>query len=296
MPGIRLPKMDDVLKWADWLELSAILSADGNSSRGDLEGALRLSGYFESQQAIENRCNDVFLELADRSAAAGDAYPFGVSASLLETRGPVDDYTAYFFCLCLSYAGWSNKKGQGQVAARMFEDLSCIAAQSYVGGEVARFAYPRKGGKSSLPKGFKQAIAALATQLAEGGGCIDKPTRSTKDDALDVVAWRHFADRLPGKLLLVGQCASGDDWIDKLNDLNPVATTNEWMMRPIISPMLRAMFIPHRVSREAWEHCCRRAGLIFDRCRLAYWVQKKAPIGMDEHLAWTTRCLKGVLV
>lgn len=288
--------MDDVLKWADWLELSATLSADGNSSRGDLEGALRLSAYFDSQQAIENRCNDVFLELADRSSSAGAAYPFSVNASLLDAKGEVKDYLAYFFCLCLSYAGWSKKKGQGQAAARMFEELSCIAAQSYVGGETARFASPRRGGISGLPKSFKQAIAALAAQMAEGGGYRDRPPRSTKDDALDVVAWRHFADRLPGKLVLVGQCASGDDWADKLNDLNPVAFTDEWMIQPIISPMLRAMFIPHRVRRDKWEHCCRRAGLIFDRCRLAHWVHNGAPVPMDAHLAWTTKCLAEVVV
>ena len=124
MSGIRLPKMDDVLKWADWLELSAIHRADFSSSRGDLEGALRLSGYLDTQEAIERRCNDVFSELNDRSASAGDAYPFAVASSLLKARGSANKYPAYFFCLCLSYAGWSKAKGKGQLAARMFEDLS----------------------------------------------------------------------------------------------------------------------------------------------------------------------------
>jgi hypothetical protein len=284
--------MDDLLRWADWLELSATLSADGNSSRGDLEGALRISGQLESPQAIEDRCNEVFSELEDRSTSAGAAYPFDVSATVIQTKGRVEDFPAYLFCLCLSYVGWSKKKGQGQLAARMFEDLSCIAAQAYIGGEVARFAYPRKGGESSLPKAFKEAITALVVKLAEGDGCRDKPPRSTKDDALDVVAWRHFADRLPGKLVLVGQCASGDDWADKLNDLNPLATTNEWMLKPIISPMLRAIFIPHRVRRDEWERCCRRAGLVFDRCRVAHWVPAHA--AMDEYLAWTTKSLREV--
>ena len=286
--------MDDILKWADWLELSAVHRADHSSSRGDIEGALRLSGYQDGQEAIENRCNDVFFELLDRSSSAGEAYPFTVMPSLLEAKGAVDDYPAYFFCLCLSYAGWNKKKGQGQIAARMFEDLSCVAAKAYIGGDVARFAYQRKGGKSGLPKGFREAIAGLAIGLAEGEGCVHAPARSTKDDALDVVAWRHFPDRQAGKLLLVGQCASGEDWVGKLNDLNPIATTNEWMIRPIISPMLRAMFIPHRIRREEWERCSRRAGVIFDRCRLAHWVHSAAET-MDEHRAWTAKCLRQVV-
>jgi hypothetical protein len=294
VPGIRLPKWDDALKWADWLELSAINRPDRCSSRGDLEGAFRLSGYLDSQEAIETRCNEVFTELTDRITSAGDAYPFSVAPSLLEAKSGVDRYPAYFFCLCLSYTGWNKEKGRGQLAARMFEDLSCLAAKSYIGGEVARFAYPRKGGRAELPKGFKDAIAALTTDLAEGEGCVNTAARSTKDDALDVVAWRHFPDRLAGKLLLVGQCASGEDWVDKLNDLNPIATTNEWMRRPIISPILKAMFIPHRVRREEWEHCSRRAGLIFDRCRLAHWVHNSSG-AMDEHFAWATECLGQVI-
>src|SRR6266404_1373121 len=145
MVGVRLPKTDDVIRWADWLELAALTSADGNSSRGDLEGTLRLGGYLQNQERIEERCNAVFSELNDRSRSAAAAYPFSISPSIVSVQGPIENYPAYYFCLCLSYSGWSNKRGQGQLAARMFEDLSCLAANSFVGGEYACFASPRKG-------------------------------------------------------------------------------------------------------------------------------------------------------
>lgn len=293
MAGIRLPKSDDAIPWADWLELAAVTRADGNSSRGDLEGALRLSGYLEGAEAIEQRCNAVFLELNDRSRAASSAYPFAVGPSVIQIQGRLEDYPAYFFCLCLSYAGWDKKTGY--LGARLFEDLSCLAAGAFVGGAHTRFAYPRTGRAVGLPTKFKEAIAQLTVSLAEGDGCRDKPSRSAKDDALDVVAWRHFPDLQPGKLLLVGQCASGDDWTDKLNDLNPVATTDEWMVSPIISPMLKAMFIPHRVRRDEWETCNRRAGLVFDRCRLAYSVHTGPNVAFDKYVTWTNDCLRRVL-
>jgi len=176
----------------------------------------------------------------------------------------------------------------------MFEDLSARAAANYVGGKSVRFAFPRTGRSVSLPKAFKAAIKEAARLLGEGEGCRDKPARSAKDDALDVLAWRHFPDSRAGKLLLMGQCATGLDWQNKLNDLHPSATCDEWMITPLISPVLKAMFIPHQVDSRDWERCNRRAGIMFDRCRLAFWAHDfRAELG--EYLQWFTEAIGGEL-
>jgi hypothetical protein len=299
MVGVKVPKLDDPLRWADWMEISAAYNADGNSSRADLEGALRISPFFEKsgQEGISNRAAEVFIELTERAQAAGSAYPFTLAGGVLQCKSNLRDYPAYFFCLSLSYCGWAQKKGSADFPARMFEDLSCMAAGSYIGGEVYRFAYPRTGPARLLPAGFKEAIQRVTEILREGDSGRDRPARSTKDDALDVFAWRHFPDLLPGKLILVGQCAAGENWEDKLTDLTPVPTTDEWMTTPIISQMLKAIFIPHRVPRAEWERCNRKAGIVFDRCRLAYWSHRGEHLDkMGPYRTWSTERIKSVLV
>ena len=96
------------------------------------------------------------------------------------------------------------------------------------------------------------------------------------DRALDVVAWRDFNDQSPGKLLLFGQCASGNDWdkAGKLAELNPQEFFEEFMMSVPASPFVKAYFIPHRVERRYWTYYTRHSGMIFDRCRIASWIPK----------------------
>lgn len=296
---MKVPKIDNPLLWADWLEISATFSADGNSSRAELEGALRMSPFFEKsgQDGITNRAGEVFVELSDRAQSAGNAYPFIVDGTVLQIKSAIFEFPSYFFCLCLSYCGLVHKRRGRIFPERMFENLSCMAAKSFTGGDVVRFAFPRTGASRILPAGFKEAIQAVTKLTGEGDSCRDRPARSTKDDALDVFAWRHFPDSLPGKLMLVGQCAAGENWNEKLSDLQPISTTNEWMTTPIISQMLRAIFIPHRVPRDEWERCNRRAGIVFDRCRLAYWSHRPEHLNqMTPYRDWSAEVIKTVLI
>src|ERR1700674_4056795 len=147
MGGVKVPKIDDPLRWADWMEISAAHSADGNSSGAELEGALRISPFFEKsgQEGIANRAAEDFVELSERAQAAGTSYPFTLDGTVLQSKSDIRDFPSYFFCLCLSYCGFVQKRGSGVFPERMFEDLSCMAAQSFTGGEVVRVAYPRTG-------------------------------------------------------------------------------------------------------------------------------------------------------
>ncbi|MGH9429871.1 MAG: hypothetical protein ACRD2L_26605, partial [Terriglobia bacterium] len=149
-----------------------------------------------------------------------------------------------------------------------FEDLSCVAAQNFVGGEVVRFASPR----SFLPGQFSKAVDAVCRLIKEGQGFRGQATLSRQDDTLDVVAWRHFKDELSGKLVLFGQCASGRNWEGKAGELSPRVFCESWMIEKPPSPVLKAFFIPHRVDPLRWDFINRRAGIVFDRCRIAYWA------------------------
>lgn len=282
----------DALKLADWLELYALVSRDSNSSSGDLERALRRAAVLEAdREDIERKYLEVFTELEARARSAKRAYPFKIKGALLELKSKIDDFPSYVFCLCLSFWRWKHPKGEPVFPRRMFEDLSSVAARNYVNGESVRFGFPRQ----TLMGTFGKAVKDLCALVREGSGYRTQSTRPRRDDKVDVVAWRHFPDKLPGKVVLFGQCASGADWESKIDELQPESFCKQWMLQAPVSPMVKALFIPHRVDPRQWEYINRRAGIVFDRCRLSYWVHQRGELtNRGQYIDWCRKVLRGL--
>jgi len=87
------------------------------------------------------------------------------------------------------------------------------------------------------------------------------------DDGLDFVAWLSSNDNRPGRLFLIGQCACGDDWVDKLDELTleriGAWTGHGWQVKPI-----KIFATPHVLAGGHFVRDQQRAGLIQDRVRL----------------------------
>ena len=237
----------DPLEAADWLEVEALVQPDHNSSLGDLERQVQRSGMVESEDGGTDRVLVYTLsELESREIAAADAYPFDVGTDMVSLKGGSwQSWITYVFCLVLSFKGHP-ASGKTQPAARLFEEISEAAAQGYLSGEAFRFGFPA----AATPRNFSQAIERLQTLLADGplhqlAGDLD-----AKDDALDVVAWRHHPDRRAGKIVMFAQCASGDNWVTKTAELQPDAFIDKWIPGSIPSPVLRGFFMPHRTPSD----------------------------------------------
>jgi len=112
---------------------------------------------------------------------------------------------------------------------------------------------------------------------------------------VDVIGWRDFPDRLAGKLVLFGQCASGGNWVGKRTELNPQAFMDAWLEHRLVSTPIKALFVPHRISLGKWEETSRKAGVTFDRCRLSYWAHQEKPLPKgSEFVAWCQTVLPAV--
>jgi hypothetical protein len=175
----------------------------------------------------------------------------------------------YNLLLLLSFTNPTS--GHGGTAV-LFERLCTLAAHNYFGGEennaeAIRFGAPRK---TPFAK-FSQAIDNLCGQLGEGMGCKDPALASdTGDRGLDIVAWKHFPDRKPGKLVAFGQCSSGSgDWTKKLNELDGTKFSKKWLQEQLLVPPIRFFFVPRRISNDHWRLVGIDAGIVFDRCRIA---------------------------
>lgn len=278
----------DSIRLADWLELHALASPDRNVSRGDLERVLIQASIFDAQglQALEQKLLEVFAELEQRATAAGPAYPFSVEGPVLQARRSWLARSSYVFCLCLSYFGWAHVAGEDVYPRRMFEALCRHAAGEYLHGSAVRFGSPRT--PPEMPRSFREAVDALCqAHVREGDGFRGQSYGWRKDYGLDVVAWRDCRDRLPGKLLLFGACASGADWEDKIYELRPDEFCQQWMVQVPVSPFIKAFFVPHRIEARRWETTSRLAGIVFDRCRISGLSPRLPNMGdFGDGLAW----------
>lgn len=71
------------------------------------------------------------------------------------------------------------------------------------------------------------------------------PPPEVKDDGVDVIAWADRPDGMPGKIYLLGQVASGEDWpnksiLSKISAFHSVWFSNP---RPASTP-IPSMFMP----------------------------------------------------
>ncbi len=299
---------------ADWMELRALGSARRRSTVGDLLGILDIvdddaafdqastaddasdDGHDESIIEIErNRLVDrVFDELQYRQRVLGTAYPFCVRKSptaLDHVPGAKEapSHVVYLFCLLAASMRENriqpaNMTDQArQAIPDLFQVCACLAAGGYVVGEVASFGFPRPTGT-----GFVAALRATYDRF--GAGVVravgpGDPT-SVKDDGIDVIAWRDHPDRMPGKLYLLGQCASGSRWQAK-SVVDRIQPFHGWFSTQPATYWQPSMFIPFTLHRDlpddpatTFENVLanrhireeRRYGIIFDRFRIAHFA------------------------
>jgi hypothetical protein len=289
------------LDCADWMELVALVSPEGRCSIAAVERNLkRLSAYdasttMQQNSKVEAACGEILGEMKRRALAAGGAYPFAVESAGIVTNGDASKFAPYIFCLCLSWFGWQQRRGNRTFPRRMFEDLSKYAAQAFVGGKALRFGAPRT---EPLPRPFRDALTHLAIAIGEGQAREIEGSVNAQDDTLDLVAWRDFPDGAEGKLILVGQCASGANWEGKKRELDHLAFFNDWFsdQPPSLNHGMRVgFFVPCRVPKKKWIPTTRRAGIIFDRCRIAYWSQNNPEFKNREgYCDWSRRALAGL--
>lgn len=282
---------------ADWVEILALISPDENSSKGDLESALRTASVLEARgdAAIEEKCLQVFNELEERAKSADTAYPFDIEGGTITVKQDRNQFVAYIFCLLLSYFKWKSQRHRevGVNPWLLFENLSSIAAKNYVAGKVITFGTSR-GESNKAAKAFRTIVDLLSHDLGEGGGFRDQPIKGVKDDKVDLVAWRDFNDEWPSKLVLFGQCAAGTGWLEKDRELAPQAFWDQWMSVGKVSEHLRSFYMPQRIHKNMWNKRARRTGLLFDRCRIAYWSFKdnNAVLSDGRYKTWCDFVLK----
>ena len=93
--------------------------------------------------------------------------------------------------------------------------------------------------------------------------------KDVRDGGCDFVVWLEPSDRRKiGHLFVLGQCACGNDWQDKLDDLK-ITKIGKWFHPLSTVPPVRSFATPRHVVDDMLREGSREAGLFFDRARLA---------------------------
>lgn len=216
---------------ADYLELKAVFSSEGQSFSEDIVDALELAAeaeYADVNAEMESReevAAGAVARMTSRMRVLGAAYPFDLDrrgdAIVFTADEPDLAQSAYLISLLLSNLRSLSPLLDGsdlhpsdeevRQLRQYFQYFATAAIAAEIQGPAWSFGHPRPDGT-----GFVKKLTEIWSVLKDGAVGVD-PTApaAPKDDQVDVFAWREQPDGLPGFLLVAAQVATGRNWKDK---------------------------------------------------------------------------------
>lgn len=271
------------IKSADQVELKAIAAGSAvpdtgvldETISGELEDLEVASGPMEAWQGQDIRLDDevgsVRQELERRSSLMGDHYPFVFNGGQLEYRPS----TTGFYEYCLGIANTTNRITAVPYTKlpRSFERIASVILQKHMGPrwEALHTGWPRDKGQ---PRRLDEMLKNVSKQTSDGREWQWNPEEGYPheyarggDAGLDFVVWRRAPDGRLGQIFVVGQCACGNDWDGKFDDLK-LEKLQAWMRPFTYVPIVRCFTTPFLLSHGNFLVAHKLAGWVLDRARL----------------------------
>ena len=293
LPGTPSPlasahELADYAEWVCWRDngtsMTALLQDLGRLEENDY-----INGVPEEEKTPKIVA-EAFMEIDRRSNACRDGYPFALGRTGYTLRsdqeGERHKHTIYKYLLLATRLNMKSNPRHADMDGRLlFEELSAEAAQSYFGARSEKLIF----GTSAKGSNFPAKVDALCKQMQEGDGFVnrDETPPDEQDGGLDVVAWKPFADNLPGKLIAFGQCKTGTHYRHTLTYLQPDSFCGNWLYTPPTVPPVRMFFVAEALPRHNWNSTARKAGLLFDRCRIVDYCDDVSAEILAKVKAWT---------
>ena len=275
IPDIPSPKAG-INEIADFVEIQC-LKKESVSDREILSSLDRLSDHryedgVPEDDELDTIIEETFREIDRRGRLCGTRYPFEIGAygHVVKTNAAVDeiDREIYTFLLFATRNDMNSQRIKKAIdGSLLFEELAEHVGKQYFGERAESFLF----GTASQGKNFSEKIKLLTKRLGEGSGLTTRTQTSlniNKDDGLDVVIWKSFADGYCGKLIGFGQCKTGTYWKNHLTIVRPDSFCKKWFkLSPAVDPV-RFFFISESILRDKWYDHTTDCGILFDRCRI----------------------------
>ena len=291
---------------ADYLELLCIVNG-GDYSINDALPQIDIISDEVNQEGIMNEDDQIrddlqfaLEEIDRRNNDCGGHYPFWADRNCIHYC-PGENATeqrlalVYTYLLLATRLNMIQHKLYGEIdGTLLFEELSAIAVKNYFGNNACSFVFG-----TAADGGFGDKIKRLIEELKEGVSAKnpENTTNDEKDGGLDIVVWKPFADKKKGKIIGFGQCKTGTSWRQQVGSLHPDDFCKTYFQeQPFSTPV--SMFFVAESFKENSETIYRKAGIMFDRCRIMenlsiipddlfskiqIWVDGKMPIVNDAY-------------
>lgn len=233
-----------------------------------VSGGEEIDDFANAEFRLDSLAGDMETEIQRRRELLAGTYPFRLTEGTFSYTGGSN--LIYEFCLAITQAP-TITTGSYCDLPREFERLTGSIAKFWLGESASsyRAGWPPDGDR---PSKFKETIEELHDRSGEWwwqerDERYDDPTE-VKDGGVDVVVWRHPDSRVGGVFML-GQCACGNNWNSKFQDLSPDLIQNKYVRDISVASELRFFSTPFHVPHsKTWLDTSLAAGIVFDRARL----------------------------
>lgn len=215
------------------------------------------------ESSLDTASSQILEELERRSKSLGDLYPFSLEGDVLTYEQ--SDSLVYEFLLCTSLSP-SLTTGRFKDFPRQFERLATVLTANFLGPNTryCHIGFPNE------KKRFKRAVTVAIEESKElrWQPVDDLPDEGPRqgDEGVDYILWKDFGCGRPiGQPFYFGQCACGNDWDSKLNDVS--AKFFKWFSKLKVCPA-KVFAIPFVVPDNKLTEVARDAGIVMDRLRL----------------------------
>ena len=232
--------------------------------------------------------DDVMLELERRENSCAGGYPFELTTQgtvLKDKQAACVQSSIYRYLLLSTRLNMQSCRiHDGLDGTKLLEEVAALILRDYLGHRSFSCVF----GTAQSDDGFTDKIKHLCVQLREGMGFETRPNSRSRikaqDDKLDTVGWIPFADELPGKLIVFGQCKTGTNWTTVASQLQPREFIKRWFRKDFLIDPIRAFFVSEAPERSEWTDAAIYAGILFDRCRI---VSLSHDVAAEDCRRWT---------
>jgi hypothetical protein len=278
--------IDDLEQLGDWIDASTLLAPSGELSEEEIVDSLADSELLDqappkrprrgkaapvttNRDLARSLVEDVWRCLRGRQRRLGTSYPIDLQKGKLVRRVASWQQARCFSFLLFSdlgksYVGVNVDFTPGSDFCRLFEKVVEASESLLFRGVAVRFGHPPDPG---WPVPVKDRIEHLAERFSRRADVLeDKIHGRDKDLGLDIAVRLALGDEEDGLLVLLTQCATGDNWTTKHEpSLDEWATLIRWK-----AVLVRAIAFPWRMhpKRFAWRDALRLNAVVLDRMRL----------------------------
>lgn len=270
------PKASDLLFWADFVELKALIHPDRCYSRGDLASLIKRgqdTGTIGAQHGFEARWRDLIDFAGARTQAFGAAYPFKVTDDhdTLERVETLEGEQYAYLSLLLASLMRHFPRHMGPIA-RFFEQVShTVFCKLMPPGAEVHPCWAAGGNTARYTGTLYQKMQAIAHDIRCTANFSERDFKrnDSGDGGIDIVAWHPMADERAGIPIAFAQCGcSKADWTFKQLEASPAKHGHHF---PVMHPWATYYFMPLDLRHPDGDWACKSdigAAIIVDRLRL----------------------------